>query len=340
MCQFKRIFSCLFSFILSAGEVDHTLVWGHPLNNAVDELNLYYNNEIKIALKNLPDNCDCRTAAGKILEHFGVTLNSPLEYWIKESSAIDKYPPVNMPQEERYKNSIFKKRGSKAFELRQNFIFDYMIDELININGIYTGIDKLTHFTGSGYIYYRIYIQRLNQGDSPKDAIERSIMAGVTGEKTLLGRIASGVFSFADLEANFQGLTFALDICRDNDPLLIKSARRWVLLKPFDIADYVNPYWDESYNPSFYYEGQNLTFLNKSETVSENLPSFCEQYHSPPVQNLFKYYDELAIPSFSVKFLKKLILSGQIPDPASFDLRNICDKTENTQIPELQQNNP
>jgi len=317
------IFSLL-SIHVFAGEIDHTLVWGHPLQDSRIELNLYFNDEINMALSSLPDDCDCETAALKILAHFGVALNSPLENLIKESSKFDKFPNPHMAQEERYKNSIYKKSGSAGFELRQNYTFDYMIDEIININGIYIGIDKLSHFTGSGYLYFQRYKQRINKGDSEIEAIEQSILLGVIGEKTILGRYSSGVFSFADLEANFQGFSFAVDLCRGTEAMFLKQGRRWILDRPFDIADYVNPYWDESFNPSFYYEGQNLTFLNKSETVLNNLPRTCKKFHSASVQNLFKYYAEQADPSFSVKFLNKLILTGKVPDPALFDLRYIC----------------
>ena len=41
-------------------------------------------------------------------------------------------------------------------------------------------------------------------------------------KKNILGRYASGVFSFADLEANFQGLLFGIEFCSSSQPLIKK----------------------------------------------------------------------------------------------------------------------
>jgi hypothetical protein len=59
---------------------------------------------------------------------------------------------------------------------------------------------------------------------------------GVRSEKGLLRLSGAGVFSYADLEANYQGLRFYRGICEDS--LLVRdlATRAWRLAAPFDIA--------------------------------------------------------------------------------------------------------
>ena len=55
-------------------------------------------------------------------------------------------------------------------------------------------------------------LSAIKKGDSHKVSMEKAIDLGIIGEKNILGRYASGVFSFADLEANFQGLLFGIKL--------------------------------------------------------------------------------------------------------------------------------
>ncbi len=302
------------------------MVWNQSLRDASDLLNRYYNREINEVLSELPDDCSCETAAGDILKHFGVTLNAPLEKWIKSSSQIQKFPDEKTDKDALFRKSIFWKSGTPAFEKGQMISLDVMLDESININGIIIGIDKLTHFTGSGYLYYQRYLLSRNKGDSSSQAMEKAIDLGIASEKYILGRYASGVFSYADLEANFQGLLLAINLCQNGERRLKKKGGHWVLDKPFDIRNYVNSNWNEAYNPSYYYEGENLTLLPKSITVLTNLPKFCEAFHAPPIQEQFKNYEGLKQQSFSVQYLKERIEAREIPDPGLFDIRKICPK--------------
>ncbi|MBC8345682.1 MAG: hypothetical protein ISR82_06650 [Candidatus Marinimicrobia bacterium] len=313
---------------LQAGEVDPYLVWNTPLKDASYELNRYYNREIQKVLKYLPKDCSCETAAGNILKHFGVTLNAPLEKWIKSSAKIHKFPDNQTDIDRLFRNSIFWKSGKPAFEKGRMISLRIMIDESINVNGIIIGVDKLTHFTGSGYLYHQLYLRSVNKGNSKSQAMEKAIDLGIMGEKNILGRMASGVFSYADLEANFQGLLLGIGLCQNGKTRLIKRENNWILDKPFDIRDYVNPNWNEAFNPSFYYEEKNLSFFPKSITVLSNLSKFCPSYHSQKIQKKFELYNSEENPSFSSKYLDQLIREKEIPDPSLFDIRKICSKNK------------
>ena len=313
-------------FFLNAGEVDPYLAWKFSLKDASKIINQYFNRNITKTLKQLPNNCSCETAAAEILKDFGVVLNSPLEKWIKSNDSIEKFPNKGFVNNKLLKQSIYWKDSNPSIEKSQIISLKMMLDEIININGIYIGVDKITHFTGSGFIYYKRYLSALKKGSSNKIAMEKAIDLGIMGEKNILGRYASGVFSFADLEANFQGLLFGIEFCSSSQPLIKKINQRWVLSKLFNIKKYVNPDWNESYNPSYYYEGKNLTLFPKSITVLSNLPKNCETYNSALIQNRFNKYQNTSTSSFSIKYLNDLVDRKKIPDPRLFDIRKICSK--------------
>jgi hypothetical protein len=314
--------------IISSGEVDQYLAWNQLPNDESDLLNILFNEEIQNALDEINkhhNDCSCEEASGRILRHFGIGLNTPLEKRLKNSINIDKYPTDDILISERYKQSIFRKElPFENIDRYQNYSLNLQIDEVVNVGGIYIGLDKLTHFTASGYIYYKIYHLGFEQTGSEDTAIQMAINMGIFGEKNILGKIPSGVFSYADLESNFQGYQFAMDLCKDGPVHLKRTGKGWVLSKPFDLRNYVNPFWDESYNTSYYYEGLNLSLMPKSEAVLQNIPYYCQKYNSKRIQGIFEYYDSIAESSYSVIYLNKLIDKGELPDPGMFDIRKIC----------------
>ena len=103
---------------------------------------------------------------------------------LKDSQEIDKYPTNQIHISERYKRSIFRRNlPFEKGEKFQDYSLNIQIDEVVNIGGIYIGLDKLTHFTASGYLYYKIYMLALEQLDSEEAAKRMAISMGIYGEK-------------------------------------------------------------------------------------------------------------------------------------------------------------
>jgi len=75
---------------------------------------------------------------------------------------------------------------------------------------------------------------------------------GRVRERGINGLLAIGVFSRGDMEANASGLRFYIDLCDGSDPYLGVDGGRWVLRRSIDLAEYVTPEWDESYQNSIY----------------------------------------------------------------------------------------
>jgi hypothetical protein len=161
-------------------------------------------------------------------------------------------------QPARYKTGF---RKSIFFVFPINYL---TISSTVNVYGSEFGTDKIAHFFQQGYAYYKIYNRARLGGLAPETAAGKAVKWGQMTERTFYGTLVSGVYSNADLCANFVGMKFYLNLTR---PVKIgnetkaailalrdgawtfseKSALREFLLKPF-LSDHLN----EALNPSVF----------------------------------------------------------------------------------------
>ena len=149
------------------------------------------------------------------------------------------------------------------------FVFlptDYFtISPTVNMYGTQFGTDKIAHFFQQGYTYYRIYKRALAKGQSAHEAEQKVVRWGKMTEHTYFGTLVSGVFSNADLYANYAGMKFYQGLAKsakigpNEVPAALKlndgywtfnESVKAVLLKPF-ISDHLN----EALNPSAFIPG-------------------------------------------------------------------------------------
>ncbi len=99
-----------------------------------------------------------------------------------------------------------------------------------------------------------------------EQGIEAALAWGEFTERTYFGNYTTGVFAFADLVANFEGMRFWLRLVGDAaDPIAtgkrairphvecrrrfwLFGERRWRLVRKLRLAHYVSPVWDEAVN--------------------------------------------------------------------------------------------
>jgi len=133
----------------------------------------------------------------------------------------------------------------------------------VRLFGVEFGTDKLDHFFQQGYKYYRIQKEAASKGATLEQATTKAIKWGQRSERTYFGLLVSGVYSNADLYANYagmkfyQGLSEPISIGNETRPAILalkdgkwtinSSDLREYLLKPF-ISDNLN----EALNPSGY----------------------------------------------------------------------------------------
>ena len=125
---------------------------------------------------------------------------------------------------------------------------------LVRVGDQYIGIDKLEHMFGMGLIYH--------SGISFKDKTLTDVLKnGIFREKTVLGgnMVATGVFSYGDLSANFNGMRFWNHMLQKRDdvlgfeynagPYVRCEAGKWKTTEfKIDFRNYVDASMDESIN--------------------------------------------------------------------------------------------
>lgn len=133
------------------------------------------------------------------------------------------------------------------------------LSAVVRVGDTLMGVDKVGHFVVEGWDYFET-------ADLDGDGVEAAMEWGEGAEDTYFGRYTTGVRSYADLVANFEGLRFWQDVLgRDEDPIpgtrrwhrpLIRCGRwlglfgekRWRFSHGIDLDDYVTPAWDEAVN--------------------------------------------------------------------------------------------
>lgn len=150
------------------------------------------------------------------------------------------------------------------------------------------GTDKIEHFLQQGYDYYKIYKNEIAAGGAPENAANKAIKWGQMTERTYFGLLIAGVYSNADLVANYAGMKFYQGMTQ---PIQIGSATRpailslkdgsWIvnnpqrlhdnLLKPF-VSDHLN----EALNPSVY--AFNLYPFVRGTVKKQSCPQWRKMY--------------------------------------------------------------
>lgn len=161
-----------------------------------------------------------------------------LERWAMQSSEIEKLPTPR-------RRSIYA--GQPFWAVRVAAVFG--IGPSFRIGNAVVGSDKLGHFLSQGRKFWR----RWQRSGDEADAARRSAFT----ERAIFGSATTGVYSNADLVANYEGHRFYRSLFEDDiipgkPAILIRSGAGWRVQREFDFADHVNPWWDEALYPNAY----------------------------------------------------------------------------------------
>ena len=306
----------LFSLKSFSLETDQYMTWDIELENAKPFVNKFINAHTEAVLEeinNKNSNIKCEKVAIKALEWNGRTTDflSLIEKTMYEHPEVERWPAINVSQRGVVEESIY---ADVEFFKKKVFGVNVQLD------GIYMGTDKLGHFVTVGLSYYKKYLFHKKLGKSKEKALRKAVRRGIFSEQTYYGNIISGVFSFADLEANYQGLLYAIDLCEGDAPLLIKDKKgNWKQRKPFDITPYLSPKWDES----FYVN----TYIKKRwKQVKPKVLNYCEKRFDAKKLERFEYYKSIDKDSMSSLFLEELVQKGKLKSQENYKLETLCSK--------------
>lgn len=322
MKHFYAIYALLFLFSLNAIalETDNFLTWGRELKDSSDLINDYINDQVKVELQKINRKkklFSCEKVRNKLVMSFRGFITHPMEHWIESSLGKNRVYPSEEEYSDReyFMMSIY---GTPKFDVSKYF----SLSRNININGIYLGTDKLSHWMSTGERYYQVYTRAMKKENNEQKAFKRAINYGIFLDRFILGGVSSGVFSFGDLEANFQGLLFNRRFCRvqENQRYLVATENgKWRFQHRIDVRDYVNPNFDETFNPS-------LFSVFKWKKVQENFKrENCQKIQNQVFKQRFDYYHQVLKPSFSFKYIEELKKKKKrLPPNQSRKYTNIC----------------
>jgi hypothetical protein len=191
-------------------------------------------------------------------------------HWVDRIEAIAMRDPEveKLPQWRR--RSIF--RGAPIWASRVNFVFG--VGRTIRLADVLVGSDKLGHFFSQGLKYYATFLM---------GAGEAAVVArGAYNERWIFGSLTTGVYSNADLVANYEGYLFYRGLFEDgvvaDRPALVRrEGSRTTVTRPFRWRDHVNDYWDEALNPSAFAPAL-------AGFMRQRLPVLCDEYRKAPAR--------------------------------------------------------
>jgi len=184
-----------------------------------------------------------------------------IERWAMDSDQVERLQPSR-------RESIYQ--GHPFWATRVAAVFG--VGPTIKLNGQLIGSDKMGHFLSQGRKFYRRYMR---SGDESK-AAEHSAYT----ERAIFGQMTTGVYSNADLVANYEGYRFYRSLFEDDivagkQAIVAWEDGRWIVQRSFTWADHVNEYWDEALNVNHY---DRILY----PYMKERLQTFCGDFYSAP----------------------------------------------------------
>jgi hypothetical protein len=300
----------------NALETDQYYTWGQPLRDATAALNAKMNLEITRALQATQVSSPaqppaCRAIARELRGRLHFVILQPIEVWVTHSPLVPRLPATPKEELSFRRDNLNGNHG--PFDTGR-WIPD---SPTVEVNDVRFGTDKISHFFSSGWRYHQKYLAARKRGLSDSQASDAAVEWGVLEEHTVNGLLTDGVFSRGDLEANFAGMRFYLDLCDGPDPLLALDGNRWKVRRPFDWRDYVTPGWDESFHVSIY-------SASRWRKVRPRLLDYCGRRSDPEVEERLSRYRATDRPSPSDLEVANAVKDGTLPDPSRFTLDANC----------------
>ncbi len=300
-----------------SAETDQYMTWDIELADCSEAMNRFMNEEMQQFLKGVNARTRPITSGEELTvacyQYFFQGLHSSrIRHWANTSPEVERYPDRSVGFFEYQRMSV-----------NRGFSFPYILPmaRTVRIGDVYLGTDKIGHFFGFGRRYFQRYVRHIAEGMGEEEAMEKIVRWGLHVEESMVGKLVDGIFSHADMEANFQGFLFARDLCIGEDPCIVREEEAWVQVRPVDMVGYMSPDMDESYNCSHYW------LLRKKNVLPILKEEYCEKYHSERVQKRFARYREFE-PSLSQRVIAEHYTEkGKNPQDEQ-NIHVLCAETE------------
>jgi len=218
-----------------------------------------------------------------------------IERWAMKSPKIQRLQPSR-------RESIYQ--GHPFWATRVAGVFG--VGPTIKVNDQLIGSDKLGHFLSQGRKFYGRYLKYHDEAQ----AAEHSAYT----ERAIFGQMTTGVYSNADLVANYEGYLFYRSLFEDGvvgDKPAILAWRdgHWIFQRSFTFADHVNAYWDEALNVNHF---DHILY----PYMKARLETFCPDYFREPEKYVIRNEESL----------KQRYVNLQLRDTTELRLDHLCRK--------------
>jgi hypothetical protein len=204
-------------------------------------------------------------------------LITPYEEWVKHQAPVPLY---------KVRDKGMFGHAVDYDDMRMTWYIE--LSPIVHVAGVLMGIDKLGHFLAQGFQYYEHYgtLDALTPSQRA-DSVRR---LGHEQEVGQLGIATGGVYSFADLAANWAGMLFFLSLFDDvtvegvHHAHYIQGDRR---VRDFHWAEWVTSDWDELQNPARanrreLFDKVSRNFWRPVGAPGSRSSSICQGYLSDP----------------------------------------------------------
>jgi hypothetical protein len=191
------------------------------------------------------------------------------------------------------------------------------------------GLDKLGHYLAQGFQYYE-YFKQLDPRLSASARAEAVRAYGHEQEVGQLGIATGGVYSPADLAANWAGMLFFMALFDDMQLETARHARyiardahgRYRRARDFHWSEWVSADWDEVQNPTrieqrVLFDKVKTNFSRPQGAPGSHAPSICDEYRAGPKA----FVGSFTAPSRSHYALAE---RGRAVAPYALDIRELC----------------
>jgi len=240
-----------FPLLVSGAEIDAFSKRFEPLEDSLQQVNAITKqlfDESLVEANEKEDGCDEDRLYKSLRKRFNNQYQGELPKILINSEDI---PKIHIPSKE----SIYQDfKWYEAIVQGGTARISDPIASQMKVGNILIGTDKFEHFLGSGYHYFnKFYLD----GETVEDALN----IGWKAETGILGAFTTGVMSYADLTANFNGMRFWNHILLKNDDILgaqynqgpfVKcEENKWVATEhTIDWSKYIDHAFDEGINCS------------------------------------------------------------------------------------------
>ncbi len=267
---------------LRAAEIDSVTSRNAPLRDASKPLDARIHNALRTAVERANERgaaCDPQDLTQQLRRALSVPF-------VGHSIAEDLNDADDLDTRRvTLRDSIYRDMGH--FDAISVHLKD--LSAVIRLGDSLVGVDKIGHFFVQGWTYFEIAYLR-------GDGIEAAMDWGERTERTVFGLYTTGIYSSADLSANFEGMRFWLRLLgpeRDplergwwfNRPMVTCSKRFWTrepywrIRRKVRMSRYVSGAWDEGVNCNRYRNREIETQVAKR--IAEREAADAERYTCP-----------------------------------------------------------